>query len=75
MKSINTFWNWFQDYNQSIKNVFNETPKTQKHIFFWLNKHQHYYCKEIDFIIAFPKKPTDKAKLIITANGNPMYFK
>lgn len=75
MKSINTFWNWFQDNNQNIKNVFNETPKHQKHIFFWLNKHLHYYCKEIDFIIAFPKKPTDKSELIITANGNPTYFK
>ena len=75
MKSINTFWNWFQDNNQNIKNVFNETQKNQKHIFFWLNKHLHYYCKEIDFIIAFPKKPTSKAELIITANGNPTYFK
>jgi hypothetical protein len=75
MKKINTFWNWFQDNNQTIKNILSETPKNQKHLFFWLNKHLHYYCKEIDFIIAFPKKPTDKAKLIITANGNPEYFK
>jgi hypothetical protein len=75
MKKINTFWNWFQDNNQTIKNILNETPKSQKHIFFWLNKHLHYYCKGIDFIIAFPKKPTDKTRLIITANGNPEYFK
>jgi hypothetical protein len=75
MKKINTFWNWFQDNNQTIKNILSETPKNQKHLFFWLNKHLHYYCKEIDFIIAFPKKPTDKAKLIITANGNSEYFK
>jgi hypothetical protein len=75
MKKINTFWNWFQDNNQTIKNILNETPKNQKHLFFWLNKHLHYYCKEIDFIIAFAKKPTDKAKLIITANGNAEYFK
>jgi hypothetical protein len=75
MKKINTFWNWFQDNNQTIKNILSETPKNQKHLFFWLNKHLHYYCKEIDFIIAFPKKPTDKTRLIITANGNPEYFK
>ncbi|WP_310555060.1 hypothetical protein [Flavobacterium sp.] len=75
MRKINTFWNWFQDNNQNIKNVFNETPKNQKHIFFWINKHLHYNCKEIDFIIVFPKKPTDKSELIITANGNPTYFK
>jgi hypothetical protein len=75
MKKINTFWNWFQDNNQSIKNILSETPKNQKHLFFWLNKHLHYYCKEIDFVIAFPKKPMDKTQLIITANGNPEYFK
>jgi hypothetical protein len=75
MKKINTFWNWFQDNNQSIKNILSEIPKNQKHLFFWLNKHLHYYCKEIDFVIAFPKKPMDKTRLIITANGNPEYFK
>lgn len=75
MRAINTFWNWFQDNNQTIKNILNETQENQKHLFFWLNKHLHYYCKEIDFIIAFPKKPTDKTTLIITANGKPEYFK
>jgi len=75
MKQISTFWNWFQDNNQTIRNISSETPKKQKHIFFWLNKHLNYYCKEIDFIIVFPKNPTDKTKLIITANGNPEYFK
>jgi hypothetical protein len=75
MKKINTFWNWFQDNNQTIKNLISETPENKKDILFWLNKHLHYYCKEIDFIIVFPKKPTDKNKLIIAANGNPAYFK
>lgn len=75
MRKINSFWNWFQDNNQTIKNVFNETPKNQQQIFFWLNKHLHYYCNEIDFIIVFPKMPIGKSELIITANGNPTYFK
>jgi hypothetical protein len=75
MRKIKTFWNWFQDNNQSIKNIHNETQKNQKHLFFWLNKHLHNYCKEIDFVIAFPKRPTNKATLVITANGNPEYFK
>ncbi|RTZ01323.1 hypothetical protein EKM02_06120 [Flavobacterium sp. RSP49] len=74
MKKINTFWNWFQDNNQTIKNLINETPKNQKHISFWINKNLSYYCKEIDFMIVFPKKNTDKTELIITANGNPEYF-
>ena len=74
MKSINTFWNWFQDNNQTIKNLINETPKNQKHISFWINKNLSYYCKEIDFMIVFPKKENSKAEFIIIANGNPNYF-
>lgn len=74
MRKINTFWNWFQDNNQTIKNLINETPKTQKHLYFWLNRHLGYYCKELDFLIIFPKKEKEKAELIITANGNPNFF-
>ncbi|MDP3680051.1 MAG: hypothetical protein Q8R22_04390 [Flavobacterium sp.] len=74
MKKINTFWNWFQDNNQTIKNLINETPKNQKHISFWINKNLSYYCKEIDFMIVFPKIGNTKSELIITANGNPEYF-
>jgi hypothetical protein len=74
MKKINTFWNWFQDNNQTIKNLINETPKNQKHISFWINKNLSYYCKEIDFMIVFPKIGNTKSELIITANGNPVYF-
>jgi hypothetical protein len=74
MRKINTFWNWFQDNNQTIKNLINETQKMQKHLYFWLHRHLGYYCKELDFIIIFPKKEKEKAELIITANGNPEYF-
>lgn len=74
MKSINTFWNWFQDNNQTIQNLISETPENQKHISFWISKNLSYYCKEIDFIIVFPKQPNNKTELIITANGNPEYF-
>jgi hypothetical protein len=74
MKKINTFWNWFQDNNQTIKNLINETPENQKHILFWLSKNLSYYCREIDFIIVFPKKENSKTEFIITANGNSNYF-
>jgi hypothetical protein len=74
MRKINTFWNWFQDNNQTIKNLINETPKNQKHISFWINKNLSYYCKEMDFIIIFPKNGNTKSELIITANGNQEYF-
>ncbi|OOV20508.1 hypothetical protein [Flavobacterium sp. LM4] len=74
MRKINTFWNWFQDNNQTIKNLSSENPKNQKHICFWLNRHLGFYCKELDFIIVLPKEEKQKAELIITANGNPEYF-
>jgi hypothetical protein len=74
MKKINTFWNWFQDNHHTIKNIVNETPKNQKHITFWINKNLNYYCRELDFIIVFPKNLTSKFEFIITANGNKNYF-
>ncbi|NGY37244.1 hypothetical protein FQU23_006915 [Flavobacterium sp. XN-5] len=74
MRKINTFWNWFQDNNQTIKNLINETTINQKHITFWLNKNLGYYCKEIDFMIVFPKNGNRKSELIITANSNVEYF-
>jgi hypothetical protein len=74
MRKINIFWNWFQDNNQNIKNLINETPHSQKQICYWLNKQLGYYCKELDFMIVLPKKGNQKSELIITANGNPEYF-
>jgi hypothetical protein len=74
MKKINTFWNWFQDNNQRIKNSCNESPEKQKEILFWLGKNLSYYCREIDFIIIYPKKENSKVEFIVTANGSSNYF-
>ena len=74
MKKIHTFWNWFQDNNQTIKKLIHETPQNQQYIIFWINKNLSYYCREIDFIIVYPKKENSKAEFIVTANGNSTYF-
>lgn len=74
MRKINLFWNWFQDNNQTIKNLLNETPKSQKQISQWIKHRLGFYCKDLDYIIIFPKNSTQKTELIITANGNPEYF-
>ncbi|TDE04274.1 hypothetical protein [Flavobacterium sandaracinum] len=74
MKKINTFWNWFQNNNQRIKNSCNESPEQQKEILFWLGKNLSYYCRELDFIIIFPKSIATPFEFIITANGNKEYF-
>jgi len=74
MRKINIFWNWFQDNNQTIKNLIHETAQNQKQICYWLSKHLGYYSRDLDFMIVFPKKENQKTELIITANGNPEYF-
>lgn len=74
MRKINTFWNWFQDNNQTFQNFFNESPKNQKQISHSIKHRLGFYCKELDYIIVFPKKPNQKTELIITANENPEYF-
>ncbi|WP_016989899.1 hypothetical protein [Flavobacterium sp. ACAM 123] len=74
MKKINTFWNWFQDNHHTLKNIINETPENQKYITFWITKNLNYYCREIDFMIVFPKDITSKFGFIITANGDKDYF-
>lgn len=74
MRKINIFWNWFQDNNQTIKNLKNETQINQKQICYWLAKQLGYYSKDLDFMIVFPKKENQITELIITANGNPDYF-
>ena len=72
---IKNFWNWFQDNHQTIYNLQTETPKNRKHINFWMQKHLNYYSTGISFIITFQKRPKKGATLIITANGNPAYFR
>jgi hypothetical protein len=71
MRKINTFWNWFQDNNQTIKNLLKETLTNQKQITYWFTKHLGYYSKDLDFIILFPKDEKQKTELIISANANP----
>ena len=75
MKKIKTFWNWFQDNHQMIYNLQTETAKKRKHINFWMLKHLNYYSTGISYMINFQKRPKKKATLIITANGNPEYFR
>ncbi|MEO8234613.1 MAG: hypothetical protein ABI549_04295 [Flavobacterium sp.] len=74
MRKINIFWNWFQDNNQTIKDLIIEIPKNQQNISYWLNKQLGYFSKELDFMIVFPIKENQKTEIIITANGNPDYF-
>jgi hypothetical protein len=75
MKSISIFWNWFLDNHHTIKNLLNHSPENQETICYWINQNLKYYCKKIDFIIVFPKRPMDQFEFIITAKGNDKLFK
>src|SRR5687768_11119802 len=75
MKTILLFWNWIQSNEKKLQNLQNENPEIRKLLIFWLEKHLHYYCPKLDAIIMFPTKENKAAQLIISANGNPEYFK
>lgn len=74
MKATTTFWNYFTVNQKTISNLQNEPDKTYKQINFWLERHIKNYCHHLDFLLFFPKQLGEKAQIIITANGNPLYF-
>ena len=72
MKTITTFWNYFQQ-NNFVSLLLNEIPKEElKTHFDKLIEILHQYNKDLDLII---KNKTNGAEIIITANGNPYLFK
>ncbi len=72
MKTITTFWNYFQQ-NNFVFLLLNEIPKEElKTHFDKLIEILHQYNKDLDLII---KNKTNGAEIIITANGNPYLFK
>jgi len=74
MNTINLFWDWIQFNEKTLRNLQTEKSNVQKLFLFWLKKHLHYYCPELDAIIMFPTKENKDIRLIISANGNPEYF-
>lgn len=74
MKTTTTFWNYFTTNQKTIANLQNEPESTHKKINFWLNRNLNNYCKHLDFLLFYPRNPKEKNQIIITANGNPLYF-
>ena len=75
MKTTAAFWNYFSANHKKIANMRNELPKTQKQLVFWLDRNMKNYCHHLYYLLVFGKTPQDKSKIIISANGNPLYFK
>jgi hypothetical protein len=74
MNPLNYFWTWFNDNQKHFLNYLQLSPKLQKHYTFWLEWHLNYYSKGVNYVMVFSKRKDQKAKLIITANGNHDFF-
>ncbi len=74
MKTTTTFWTFFTTNQKTIANLQNEPDSTYKRINTQLEKKLKNYCHHLDYLLFFPKRKTEKPQIIITANGNPLYF-
>lgn len=74
MKSIILFWDWIRYNEQTLRNLRNEKPAVQKMFIYWLDKHLHNYCEQLESILMFPANENQPTQLVISASGNPEYF-
>jgi len=74
MKSIILFWDWIRYNEQTLRNLRNEKPAVQKMFIYWLDKHLHNYCEQLESILMFPADENEPTQLVISASGNPEYF-
>ncbi|GEP52703.1 hypothetical protein FNO01nite_33750 [Flavobacterium noncentrifugens] len=74
MKSIILFWDWIRYNEQTLRNLRNEKPAVQKMFIYWLDKHLHNYCEQLESILMFPANENEPTQLVISASGNPEYF-
>lgn len=74
MKTTNSFWNYFTTNQKTIANLLNEPDSTYRTINTQLEKKLKNYCHHLDYLLFFPKRKTERPQIVITANGNPLYF-
>ena len=74
MKSIILFWDWIRYNEQTLRNLRDEKPAVQKMFIYWLDKHLHNYCEQLESILMFPANENEPTQLVISASGNPEYF-
>ncbi len=74
MKNSTSFWSYFTTNQKTIANILNEPDSTYKKITTQLERKLKNYCHHLEYLLFFPKRKTGKPQIIITANGNPLYF-
>lgn len=73
MKQIKSFWNWFQDNEETIKNAL-LLGINAKEVFTHLNRNFGYISKRMGFLVYAPEKNFEKYTIIFTANGCSKLF-
>ena len=74
MQNITLFWVWIQYNEQTLRNLRNEKSAVKKMFIYWLDKHLHNYCEQLESILMFPANKNEPTQLVISASGNPDYF-
>ena len=74
MKTTSTFWSYFTTNQKTIANIQNESDSVFNTINKQLDRKLKNYCHHLDYLLLFPKRKGQKTQIIITANGNPIYF-
>lgn len=74
MKNSTTFWSYFTQNQKTIANLQNESDSVFNTINKRLDRKLKNYCHHLDYLLLFPKRKGQKPQIIITANGNPLYF-
>lgn len=74
MKNSTNFWSYFTTNQKLISNLDNESDIIYQKINKQLDRRLKNYCHHLDYFLFFPKQKNEKPQLIITANGNPLYF-
>ncbi len=75
MESITSFWNYVSSNQYQLKSLRYQKPRTQKVIMSHFEQRLRAYSKGVAFVIVYPKHDYGVHQLIITADGNPKYFK
>ncbi|EGV43648.1 hypothetical protein BZARG_2758 [Bizionia argentinensis JUB59] len=68
MKNPNTFWNWFNENHQLLKNY--QQLEHKEALFSKLQINLNNYGNNLSFVLTGPSVKKSKYQLIITTNGN-----
>ena len=73
IKTIQNFWNWFQDNEQAIYNAC-KLEINKKEILFHLQRNLNYVSKRIEYFITNHSQNENKLKVFFTAHGYKKLF-